>query len=271
MRRFCGLVVACALAWAVACSSDEGDVAGGTHNPSEDGGGGGVSEGGANTESESGVDGASVDGASAAYTGGDVTVSLGDGDGGVFSGKVMIQLIAATPSAIAKIEALVDGNAVGTATEAPFGVAWDSASVGNGAHTVSARSHDRAGGTMTTAGLAITTSNFLLAGKWKWSNVTDSSPGFSTDPCLDATFTVTFDEPTSTMTLPAFTTKCTPQTGLMYTSSIDGFSQVVAVADYGGPITNKTGTVTTTFSSTMLRQTDSFNGNTQNGKLTKVP
>lgn len=267
MRRFIVLGASAGLAWAAACSSGVGD---GVANSGPDGGdpseaGGGGDGGGPGAEA-----------APPPYAGGDVIVSLADGDGGVVeagavSGKVTIHMVPATPSAIAKIDALVDGNPVGSATTTPFDVAWDSASVSNGAHTVSARAHDLAGATGSSAGLPITTSNFLLAGQWTWSGVTDGSPGFTPGPCSDKTFTVTFNRTTSTMTLPQFYLSCKAMNGASYSSKIDGFSKVVAPADYGGPITNTTGTVTTTFSSTALRQTNSFNGNTQSGKLTKTP
>ncbi len=44
---------------------------------------------------------------------------------------------------------------------------------------------------------------------------------------------------------------------------------VVTPDQYGGRIQNKTGTITS-FSSTKLTQTDSFNGNTQSGTLTMM-
>jgi hypothetical protein len=175
------------------------------------------------------------------------------------------------PPRSAKIEALLDGKVVGEATTPPYDVAWDSTSVANGAHSVTARPHDLAGATGSSAALAITTSNFLLAGTWQWSSITDSTPGFGSDPCANKTFTVTFDKATSTMTIPMFYLSCTAQNNAPYSSKIDGFSQVVAPADYGGPITNTTGTVTTTFSTTSFKQTNSFNNDTQSGKLTKMP
>src|SRR5687767_8614535 len=106
MRSLYVLGVGCALTWAAACSSN--DAANEPSGRSEDGG---VSSDGAGGGSSDG--GPGPDGASAAYAGGDVTVSLGDVDGGgvdsgAVSGKVTIQMVAATPSAIAKIEALVD-------------------------------------------------------------------------------------------------------------------------------------------------------------------
>ena len=271
MKRLGILAAFGLLGWAAACSSSNdggtpstGDVD--ASAPAADGGGGG---GGGDA-------GPGADSSAPAYAGGDVTVSLAAGDGGtddagVVSGNVTIHMVPTTPAAIAKIEALVDGKVVGEATASPYDVAWDSASVSNGAHSITARPHDLAGATGSSAALSIKTSNFLLAGTWQWSSITDATPGFGSDSCSDNTFTVTFDKATSTMTIPMFYLSCKAQNNAPYSSKIDGFSQVVAPADYGGPITNTTGTVTTTFSTTSFMQTNSFNNDTQSGKLTKMP
>jgi hypothetical protein len=264
------LYVPIAFAWLLACSSSSSGDGGGPGDP-DGGGGGGTDGGGAQSDG-----GASPDTAPAAYAGGDVTVTIGGADGGTVdtaavSGKVTIHIVPANPSAITKIEALVDGTVVGTLTQAPYDLAWDSASVSNGAHAVSARPYDTGGVAGSAPAVAITTTNFLLAGKWKWTSITDATPGFGADPCSDATFTVTFDQASSTMTLPMFYLKCTAQNGAPYSAKINGFSKLIAPADYGGPVVNTSGTVTTTLSSTKLTQSDSFNGDTQSGTLTKQP
>ena len=257
---------------AFACLLACGSSGSGAPAPADDSGGGGATgEGGGGSDGGGGADSAPP-----AYAGGDVSVSIGEADGGTVdanavAGKVTIHMVPGTPSAISKIEALVDGAVVGTMTTAPFDVGWDSASVSNGAHVLSARPYDIAGVAGSAAGPSITTINFLLAGTWRWTSISDSVPGFGSDPCSDTTVTVTFDQATSTMTLPMFYLKCTAQNGAPYSSKINGFSKVVAPANYGGPITNTSGTVTTTFSSTKLTQTDSFNGDTQTGALAKVP
>lgn len=46
---------------------------------------------------------------------------------------------------ISQVAWLVDGVVVGASTIAPYALAWDSATVGNGAHTVAARAYDAAG------------------------------------------------------------------------------------------------------------------------------
>ena len=50
-----------------------------------------------------------------------------------------------------RVEFLVDGKIVGTATAAPYSVSWDSATVPGGLHTVSARAVDGAGNQATTS------------------------------------------------------------------------------------------------------------------------
>lgn len=269
MRRLVALAGGGLLVCAAACSSSDGGGGGPTGAP--DGGGPPATDAGSGADAPA----PGSDGAAPNYSGGDVTVSLGDAEGGTVkldavSGKVTIHMVPAKPSAISKIEALVDGKVVGSASATPFDVVWDSASVANGAHSVTARPYDLAGLTGSSAPLSITTSNFMLAGTWRWSNVTDATPGFGADSCSDATFTVTFDPGTSTMTFPMFYLSCRAQNGATYSAKINGFTKMVMPSEYGGPITNTSGTVTTTFSTSMLTQTDSFNNDTQTGSLTKM-
>jgi hypothetical protein len=273
MRRLLVLATACVLAWVAACSGSDGGA-----------GPGSGADGGTDGQDGGGSSSGSTPPPAPAYAGGDVTISIvrdpdagapdaGMADGGaadLVTGKVTIHMEAATPAAISRIEALVDGKMVGVAAQPPYDVAWDSATVANGPHSVSAKPYDQSNRAGTGGPLAITTSNFLLAGTYTWSGITDSSPGFSSDPCQSKTFTVTFNQATSTVTLPQFYLTCTAQNNAPYSSNIHGFSMVVTPDKYDGPIVNKTGTVTTTLTATKLTQTDSFNGNTQTGTLTKM-
>ena len=270
------LLLACAaFAASGACSSSSDD------SSSPSGGGTGTDGGGGTSDAGGGGGGGGDDGGSAgetgpSYGGGDVTVTLSTQDGGTVAtdavtGKVTLHFTATTPSAISKIDALVDGKTVGIVTATPFDVQWDSSLVGNGAHTISGTVYDLAQRTGTAKSLAITTNNFLLAGTWTWSGVTDAELGKFSDSCSSTTFTVTFDQGTQTMTFPSFYLSCSAQNGASYSSQIHGFTKVVTAADYGGPITNTAGTVTTTFSTTSLRQSDSFNTDTQSGTLTRAP
>jgi hypothetical protein len=187
------------------------------------------------------------------YAGGDVTVSVA-GDPTTVTGKATIHVEAATPAALSKIDVLVDGKAVGTLKAAPFDLAWDSSGVDNGAHAISATPYDLAGKTGTSKPLQITTSNFLLAGTWQWSNVTDADLGFGTDTCSSTTFTVTYDTATSVVTFPSFYVSCTAQNGAPYSSKVEGFTKTLTPADYDGPLKNTSGYTTITLSSTKLTQ-----------------
>ena len=58
------------------------------------------------------------------------------------------------------VQFLVDGVAVGVEdTSAPYSIAWDSTSVANGAHTISARARDSAGNQQTSAAVSVDVSN----------------------------------------------------------------------------------------------------------------
>lgn len=60
---------------------------------------------------------------------------------------------------VTRVEFLVDGTVVGTATTSPYTVAWDTSTVSDGAHSVTARVTDSANTTVTSAAASITVSN----------------------------------------------------------------------------------------------------------------
>src|SRR5262249_3408682 len=58
------------------------------------------------------------------------------------------------------VQFLVDGAAAGSeATTSPYQIAWNSTSVANGTHTLSARARDAAGNQTTSAGVSVTVTN----------------------------------------------------------------------------------------------------------------
>ena len=61
-------------------------------------------------------------------------------------------------SAITGVDFLVDGTVVGS-SGSPFGTTWNSATVGNGSHTLAARAYDGAGNFTTSAGVVVTVDN----------------------------------------------------------------------------------------------------------------
>src|SRR5262249_8384147 len=61
---------------------------------------------------------------------------------------------------VAGVQFFVDGSAAGVEdTTAPYGVQWDTRTVGNGSHTLTARARDGAGNTATSAGVTVNVSN----------------------------------------------------------------------------------------------------------------
>ena len=79
----------------------------------------------------------------------------------VVSGQtVSFSANATDTSGIAYVRFLVDGNVVGTKiTAAPYTFEWDSTTVSNGTHTISARAYDHAGNRMTTSESTFTVDN----------------------------------------------------------------------------------------------------------------
>lgn len=76
------------------------------------------------------------------------------------SGTVNIVASATDNKGIASVQIKVDGSNVGSAkTSAPYSASWDSASVSNGAHIITAVAVDTDGNTMSSAGVSVTVSN----------------------------------------------------------------------------------------------------------------
>jgi hypothetical protein len=80
--------------------------------------------------------------------------------GSSVSGVVGLSASASDDVGVAGVQFLVDGVAVGAEdTAAPFSGSWDSSSVANGSHTVSAVARDASGNRTTSAAVAVTVSN----------------------------------------------------------------------------------------------------------------
>jgi len=81
--------------------------------------------------------------------------------GATVSGStVMLSAAASSPGAVSKVQFFVDGSSVGTAGQAPWSVTWNSATVANGSHTITATAIDSAGNSATSAGSTITVNNY---------------------------------------------------------------------------------------------------------------
>ncbi|QSQ27694.1 M20/M25/M40 family metallo-hydrolase [Pyxidicoccus parkwayensis] len=79
--------------------------------------------------------------------------------GASVSSIVTLSATASDASGINKVEFLVDGSVVGTATASPYSYQWNSASTANGSHGISAKAYDAFGNTATTSAVTVTVSN----------------------------------------------------------------------------------------------------------------
>ena len=80
------------------------------------------------------------------------------------SGTTSLTASASDNDAVASVQFKVDGTNQGSAdTTSPFGISWNTASVSNGSHTISAVITDTAGNTTTTSSVSITVSNTVPA------------------------------------------------------------------------------------------------------------
>ena len=81
---------------------------------------------------------------------------------GDVSGTITITADSSDPtpgSGVASVQLLVDGSVVGTDTTAPYQATWNSASVANGPHTITARATDAVGNTATSNPVQVNVSN----------------------------------------------------------------------------------------------------------------
>ena len=80
--------------------------------------------------------------------------------GSSVTGSITLSANATDNTSVAGVQFLVDGLAVGSeVTTAPFQMSWNSATVANGSHSVSARARDAAGLAATSIAVSVTTSN----------------------------------------------------------------------------------------------------------------
>ena len=93
------------------------------------------------------------------------TVSLtGPAAGATLTGQVTFTATASSPVGISRVDFLVDGTVVATSTAAPYTATWNSATVGDGPVTITARATDVAGNQTTTTAQAGTIANAASRG-----------------------------------------------------------------------------------------------------------
>jgi chitodextrinase len=81
-------------------------------------------------------------------------------EGATVTGTAKLVATASDASGIAGVQFLIDGSAVGAEdTTSPYELSWNSTSVANGEHKLSARARDGAGNTATSAPVTVTVSN----------------------------------------------------------------------------------------------------------------
>jgi hypothetical protein len=88
----------------------------------------------------------------------------GPASGAVLTGQVTLTASASSAVGISKVDFLVDGAVVATATSAPYAVTWDSSTVGDGPVMVTARATDAGGNAGTSAGVPMVISNAASRG-----------------------------------------------------------------------------------------------------------
>jgi hypothetical protein len=88
------------------------------------------------------------------------TVAITSPASGNVSGTISVSANASDNIAVTGVQFLLDGNNLGTeVVTAPYSISWNTASAGNGPHTLTARARDAAGNTTTSAVINVTVNN----------------------------------------------------------------------------------------------------------------
>ena len=80
-------------------------------------------------------------------------------NGANVAGTTTISVTASDNTAVDHVDYLVDGAVVGTQTSGPYTLGWDSRTVANGTHTITARAVDTSGNSATSAAVSVSVSN----------------------------------------------------------------------------------------------------------------
>jgi polysaccharide deacetylase/Big-like domain-containing protein len=119
------------------------------------------------------------------------TVSLASPSAGsMLSGQAAFSANASSPVGVSRVDYLVNGVVVASSSTGPsYSATWDSATVGDGPVTVTARATDNGGGQATSAGVAATVSNAASRGGNMLANasVESYSSGTSVPDCWQQT------------------------------------------------------------------------------------
>ncbi len=95
-----------------------------------------------------------------------VVLVSGPDSGSVVSGSVGLSAVAIDASSIARVEFLVNGSLVGSASGSPYQMVWDSSVVADGVVSVVARAVDASGNVGVSAPVSVAVSNGLLLANW---------------------------------------------------------------------------------------------------------
>jgi chitodextrinase len=86
--------------------------------------------------------------------------------GATVSGTTTVSMTADDNVAVASVQVKVDGTTVATDTTAPYSYSWNTTTVTNGSHTLTAVATDTAGNTTTSTAVTVTVSNTVPTGQF---------------------------------------------------------------------------------------------------------
>jgi len=104
------------------------------------------------------------------------SVSVTAPSAGLVAGTVSLSASASDNVGIDHVDFLVDGNVVGTVNSAPYTFAWNSATVADGSHAITARAVDLAGNPATSSPVTVTVTNNNLLQNASLESASGSTP-----------------------------------------------------------------------------------------------
>ena len=104
------------------------------------------------------------------------SVSVTGPSAGLVAGTVSLSANASDNVGVDHVDFLVDGNVVGTAKSAPYTFAWNSATVPDGSHAITARAVDLAGNATTSSPVTVTVTNNNLLQNASLESASGSTP-----------------------------------------------------------------------------------------------
>lgn len=108
-------------------------------------------------------------------------------NGSTVKGSVTLAASASDNVGVTSVSFLIDGKTVGSDSTSPYGLTWNSATVGDGNHVLTAQASDAAGNSRTSGSVTVTVKNAVTATKTGVGGTTSTPTATTSNPASDTT------------------------------------------------------------------------------------